>query len=393
MAVFISYRREDSQHITDRIYDKLLAHLGKGQIFKDLDSIPPGADFRQVIVEAIAKCSALLVVIGSQWLTVVDEEGNPRLHNSNDYVRIEIETALQRGARVIPLLIDRTMLEPLELPESLRDLAFRHAVIIRPDPDFHRDMERLLAALQTTEEDLPTLQLRILVVDDSNVNRALAKSLMSKEGHIAHIVSSQEKALAVAQGEELDLILLQVQLPNGEGYQLIKAIRQLEGPQGLVPIVGMTSDPSAQEQGMEAGMNGHIPRPLRVTDLQTAIQEYVQTLDFESALQAVAGDPHLLSHLIELTINDYPRQLEDIQNGLKDGDARFIQSRAHTLKGTFYTIGAKAAEAAALKIEQAARDNDLSNLPTLIAALIRQIDLILPIFGRITKKYPPTELT
>ncbi len=146
--IFICYRRADSENVAGRIYDRLVQHYGKEPIFKDVDSIPLGVDFRTFLDEKVGQCQVLLVVIGNQWVTITDNDGNRRLDDFRDYVRIEIESALKRNIPVIPLLVRRSMM-PLEeeLPSEIKGLAFRNGIQIRPDPDFHNDMERLISAL------------------------------------------------------------------------------------------------------------------------------------------------------------------------------------------------------------------------------------------------------
>lgn len=91
----------------------------------------------------------LLAIIGDHWLDAGDSAGMNRLENLADLVRIEIESALERGIPVIPLLV-RGASMPSEdiLPQGLRKLAYRNGIPIRTDPDFHRDMDRLIAALE-----------------------------------------------------------------------------------------------------------------------------------------------------------------------------------------------------------------------------------------------------
>src|SRR5262245_32492556 len=103
--IFLSYRRQDSAGVAGRIYDRLRAHFGEDAVFIDLDSIPFGADFRQHISSAVDQCGILLALIGRNW---AGEAGNPRrIDDPRDFVRIEIESALERNLPVIPILIDR----------------------------------------------------------------------------------------------------------------------------------------------------------------------------------------------------------------------------------------------------------------------------------------------
>ena len=96
----------------------------------------------------VGSCSIFLAVIGNQWVNVRDSDGQRRLDNPGDYVRIEIESALNRRIPLIPLLVQgASMPTENELPLSIKDLAFRNGLPIRSDPDFHKDMDRLIAGL------------------------------------------------------------------------------------------------------------------------------------------------------------------------------------------------------------------------------------------------------
>jgi hypothetical protein len=147
--IFISYRRSDSADIAGRIYDRLVGMFGKEPIFKDVDSIPLGIDFKEYLDQKVGECDVLLAIIGDRWIDASDITGASRLYDPTDFVRIEIQSALERGIPVIPLLVRGAQM-PVEesLPTSLRKLTFRNGILIRSDPDFHRDMDRLIAALE-----------------------------------------------------------------------------------------------------------------------------------------------------------------------------------------------------------------------------------------------------
>lgn len=148
VKVFVSYRRTDTAQVAGRIYDKLVGIYGDDNVFKDVDSIPFGTDFRRVIKDSLGKCSALLAVIGPSWQDARDEKGVRRIDKPDDYVRMEIEYALDHETLVIPLLVDSAKMPKKEdLPESLRAFAFLNASPVRPDPDFHRDIDRVARAV------------------------------------------------------------------------------------------------------------------------------------------------------------------------------------------------------------------------------------------------------
>lgn len=144
--IFISYRRADSQQITSRIYDHLTNEFGEKNVFKDVDSILAGADFRGALHEATADCDVMLVVIGKEWLSIADKSGNRRLDDPRDFVRIEVESSLQRNrVRTIPLLVEGAEMPSAEkLPDSLKQLAYKHALTIHNDPVFRDDITRLI---------------------------------------------------------------------------------------------------------------------------------------------------------------------------------------------------------------------------------------------------------
>ena len=141
MNVFISYRRKDAQYIAGSIYYWLEHEFGPDHLFKDVDTIPPGRDFRRILQDAVTRCDVLLVVIGPRWLGETDVAGRRRVDDPEDWVRIEIETALERSIPVIPLLVDEASFPRGEdLPPSLQGLVYRNGIPVRPDPDFRHDM-------------------------------------------------------------------------------------------------------------------------------------------------------------------------------------------------------------------------------------------------------------
>ena len=148
--IFISYRREDSADVTGRIYDRLVQRFGEHAVFKDVDSIPLGTDFRKHLESVIGQCAVVLVVIGDNWAAKDAKTGARRLDNPEDFVRVEIEWAMRRGIPVIPLLVEGASMPPVEsLPEGpLREFAYRNGTDIGRDPNFHPQVNRLIEKLE-----------------------------------------------------------------------------------------------------------------------------------------------------------------------------------------------------------------------------------------------------
>jgi hypothetical protein len=145
--IFVCYRREDTRYPAGWLFEKLAEHFGDAQVFKDIDSILLGDDFVEEITSAVGSCAVLLALIGDRWLTVIDDSGRRRLDDPGDLVRMEIEAALQRNVRVVPILVgDARMPSAAELPSSLARLTYRQALELS-DSRFNYDISRLLRAL------------------------------------------------------------------------------------------------------------------------------------------------------------------------------------------------------------------------------------------------------
>jgi hypothetical protein len=147
-GVFISYRRGPVASIAaGRILDHLRNELGKVTVFMDVDTIAPGDDFVTAVNQYVGECDVLLAVIDPEWLEATDEAGNRRLENPVDYVRLEIAAALDRGVRVIPVLVEQATVPTAdELPEALRLLARRQALVLSRDR-WATDIDPLVATV------------------------------------------------------------------------------------------------------------------------------------------------------------------------------------------------------------------------------------------------------
>jgi hypothetical protein len=154
----MSYRREETAYPAGWLFDRLTGRYGADQVFRDVDSIQLGDDFVEVITRAVGSCDVLLALIGQEWLTMTDAHGRRRLDDPDDFVRLEIEAALSRGVRVIPILVDgASMPRPDELPDSLVPLVRRQALELSP-ARFDFDTGRLLKALDHTLAEVRATQ-------------------------------------------------------------------------------------------------------------------------------------------------------------------------------------------------------------------------------------------
>lgn len=147
-SIFISYRRDDSEGEAGRLYDDLVRVYGKNAVFMDVAGIAPGLDFRKAIDDNVASCGVFLAVIGPQWSTITASDGKRRLDDANDFVRLEVSSALARNIAVIPVLVhEARMPHPDQLPDNVKDLAYRNSVEIS-HARWNSDVQLLIDALK-----------------------------------------------------------------------------------------------------------------------------------------------------------------------------------------------------------------------------------------------------
>ncbi len=211
-AIFINYRRSDAEGEAGRLFDELTLQLGHDAVFMDVAAIEPGRDFRKAIDQSVSNCSVLLAMIGLEWLSAANAAGQRRLADPNDFVRIELASALRRDIPVVPVLVrGAKMPRPDELSEDLRDLAFRNAVELT-HARWKSDVQVLLTALRphidATVETPPSGPVsappaaRIASPIDPDVIQRVAHELAAFIGPIAQVVVKRA-AKRAASPEEL----------------------------------------------------------------------------------------------------------------------------------------------------------------------------------------------
>ena len=229
---------------------------------------------------------------------------------------------------------------------------------------------------------------RVLLAEDNAVNRMVAARMLEKRGHSVVPVGNGREALAALRKEPFDVILMDVQMPEMDGYEATSAIRELEEAKGRrTPIIALTAHAMKgdRERCLAAGMDAHVSKPIEAEDLMERIDGLLAagqaarektgapagqaaspaddgkgapTIDRMEALQRVGGDAALLAEIAEIFRGDSPSLLESIESALSAGEFRPVGVAAHRLKGSLGTLGARAAAAAARKLEEAAATGD-----------------------------------
>jgi hypothetical protein len=113
LRIFLNYRREDTRGDAGRLYDDLVERFGEENVFRDVDTLEAGEDFDVAIKQAVDACDVLIALVGQRWLTVTEANGRRRIDNPDDFVRLEIQAALEGSVRIVPVRV-----EGAEMPDS-----------------------------------------------------------------------------------------------------------------------------------------------------------------------------------------------------------------------------------------------------------------------------------
>jgi hypothetical protein len=147
--IFISYRRDDSEGEAGRLFDDLTREFGSNSVFMDVAGIRPGVDFVQAIEQNVADCGVLLAIIGPTWASIANASGQRRLDDPNDFVGLEIASALKREVPVIPVLVHAAKMPSQDqLPESLKSFSHRNSVELS-HARWPSDVQLLIEALNS----------------------------------------------------------------------------------------------------------------------------------------------------------------------------------------------------------------------------------------------------
>ena len=200
-GIMLSYRREDASAYAGRLYDRLAAEFGRDTVFMDIDTIRPGDDFVDIIEQTLAIADVVLVIIGPRWADAEDSAGRRRLEQPNDFVRLEVATALEGQTRVIPVLVGGAVM-PIEdqLPGELVPLVRRNAVEVS-DTRFHSDADRLIevlgAALPSHGEPDDAPRPAVPPALNSSAPEEHTEDPLARVGHITWIESNLLWSLGV----------------------------------------------------------------------------------------------------------------------------------------------------------------------------------------------------
>ncbi len=213
------------------------------------------------------------------------------------------------------------------------------------------------------------LSVRILLVEDNPTNQKVVKNAVKKAGYPIDIVDNGKKVAGALSKADYDLILMDVQMPEMDGFETTKKIRREEGEKKHVPIIAMTAYAMKgdREKCLEAGMDDYISKPIDLQKLLKVIEKWTHSkkpaapIDFKDALKRCDGDEKLLRELVQEFIGYIPEHLKALQGAIQSGNSETVEATAHTIKGSAGTLSMKGITQAAVKLEKAGKEKDIKD--------------------------------
>ena len=225
--------------------------------------------------------------------------------------------------------------------------------------------------------------LRVLLAEDHPVNQKVASRMLERMGHTVVIAPDGRQAIAALEADDFDVVLMDVQMPEMDGFEAVRAIRQREAVEGQhIPVIALTAHAMQgdRERCLNAGFDDYLTKPIR----QAELQRVLQTLErrsadrrslkhplIESLMTICGGDDAFAHELAASFLETAPRCLAGIDTSLRSRDSRTLAAEAHGLKGISRTIGANDLATVCAELEDAARRGDIT---TTTAAASRLLD-------------------
>jgi PAS domain S-box-containing protein len=248
-----------------------------------------------------------------------------------------------------------------------------------------------------------TRALKILVAEDTPFNQTFILRLLEKNGFHTILVENGQQAVARFNTDPVDVVLMDVQMPEMDGFEATREIRKIETQKGgHIPIIAMTAYATGgdRERCLAAGMDDYVSKPISAGKLFKAIEalmpleESVQPADEKKGcalnkdvlIKSFKDDHNLFKELVEIFVNDYPQMLTSLRESLKTTDAKTFSRTAHSLKGMLRNFEAEVAADTAFDLEKKGKQGELDGTDQIIDNLAAQLDEVAQNLEQLVKK-------
>jgi PAS domain S-box-containing protein len=243
-------------------------------------------------------------------------------------------------------------------------------------------------------------QLRVLLAEDSPINQKLAVRLLARRGHEVTVVDDGRRAVEAFRDGEFDVILMDIQMPELDGFGATFEIRQLEEETGKrIPIVALTAHAMAGDEArcLESGMDAYVSKPFRPEELFVTVEQLAsgavmpqlsgnekedetmhQIFDRDQALAQFGDDPAFMGEIVSIFLEEVAALQAEGDSALEDGRIDVLAKIAHRLKGALGQMTAEEAQHAAFAVEQAAKAERSDGIEELWSALAAAISRLRP---------------
>lgn len=241
-----------------------------------------------------------------------------------------------------------------------------------------------------------TRTLRILLAEDNPINQKLATRLLEKRNHTVIVTGNGKEALETLKKENFDLVLMDIQMPEMDGFEATSILREQEKSTGKhQPVVAMTALAmnGDRERCISAGLDGYISKPIHPRELDEVLDRYVtqkqgscfpqelisernNSVDIAQLLERIDDDRALLEELMQLFKNDYPRGIAAVDAAIHAQNPSELRLAGHSLKGALSNLSAINAAALAAELEMQGKSGDLSQSRTTLEQLEREIEKV-----------------
>jgi CheY-like chemotaxis protein/HPt (histidine-containing phosphotransfer) domain-containing protein len=253
---------------------------------------------------------------------------------------------------------------------------------------------------------VPQRNLHILLAEDNEINQRLAVATLEKWGHTVVVANNGKEALDALEEQVFDLVLMDVQMPEMDGFEATVAIREGEEVTGRhIPIIAMTAHvmEGDRERCLEAGMDGYTSKPIKAEVLFQAIEDILPAsteavvgaieeqsadgiLDMSELLERAGDDMELVMVVVDMFLDEYPELLSQMQDAIQRGDSEALRIAAHTLKGSSANLAARSVSQAALVLEDIGRDGDMTHAEEAYSALEAEMERLKPVLTSLGKE-------
>ncbi|HEX76555.1 MAG TPA: response regulator, partial [Dehalococcoidia bacterium] len=290
---------------------------------------------------------------------------------SNTVMMLSSDTVSDDASRCQEMGISNYLVKPIKesvLLDTIRKM-------LEATPSVNKRAEQAVSTFTKGE------QLRVLLAEDNASSQLVAKKTLEKMGHAVEIADDGLKVLHMVKENDFDLVLMDAEMPQMNGFEATRLIRKMEAESGQhILIIAMTAYAMKEDRDrcLEAGMDGYLPKPVTPEALRSTIEDLLTlcrevstpAVDLDAALQVVGGDRELLRESVDLFLKeDCPRRLIELREGIEQHNAQAVRIGAHSIKGVALSFGGKAVGAVAQRLEQMGHEGNLASAYLLLEEL------------------------